>query len=359
MSRSSARNQDVYLASVGASTPVGRDAFSSAAAVRAGISGFTEHPHMEDTDGEPMRVAMAPWLEADCEGLDRFEALLIPALKQALAPIAERADPDLRVALAVGLPSKRPGLAPNLWDDLRVRVAQQLPSRFAAEAAFPVGHAAGLVGLRAAWPRVASGEFDACVVAGVDSYMEPETLEWLEQNDQLHGAGPLNNAWGFIPGEGAGAVLLVTGTSLERLRLESLGRVLDVGRGFEESRITTETVCIGTGLTTAFRGALTGLPPGAKVTDAFCDLNGERYRADEFGFATLRTREYFEAASDFVAPADSWGDVSAASGPLGLMLSVIASRKSYALGPYALVWASSEGGERAAALLECPRVQRM
>ncbi len=49
--------------------------------------------------------------------------------------------------------------------------------------------------------------------------------QWLEENDQLHGAGPLNNAWGFIPGEGAGAVLLVTERTLARLH----GRVARAG----------------------------------------------------------------------------------------------------------------------------------
>ena len=69
----------LYIAAYGASTPIGRDALSSAAAVRAAISGFTEHPHIVDTGGQPMRVAMAPWLDIDCTGADRFDALLVPA----------------------------------------------------------------------------------------------------------------------------------------------------------------------------------------------------------------------------------------------------------------------------------------
>ena len=40
--------------------------WSSAAAVRAGISGFAEHPFMIDTAGEPMRAAIAPWLDIEC-----------------------------------------------------------------------------------------------------------------------------------------------------------------------------------------------------------------------------------------------------------------------------------------------------
>jgi 3-oxoacyl-[acyl-carrier-protein] synthase-1 len=83
-------------------------------------------------------------------------------------------------------------------------------------------------------------------------------------------------------------------------------------------------------------------------------MNGEPYRADEYGFACLRTAEAFQSASDFAAPADCWGDVSAASAPLGIILAAIAGRKAYAKGRHAFVWASSEGGERGAGLFELP-----
>src|SRR5688500_3123450 len=83
---------NVYVAALGASTPVGRDAWASAAAIRAGVGGFAEHPFMVDTVGEPMKVAMAPWLDMACEGLDRFEALLMPAIEQALEPLTTFGD---------------------------------------------------------------------------------------------------------------------------------------------------------------------------------------------------------------------------------------------------------------------------
>jgi 3-oxoacyl-[acyl-carrier-protein] synthase-1 len=342
----------VHIVAIGASTPVGRDAFSSAAAVRAGISGFVKHPYMVDAAGEPMRVALAPWLDVACEGQNRFEALLFPAIEQALAPINASSDPTIRVALALGLPSSRPGLPVDLERSLGTEISKRFSNRFAAVATFAEGHAAGLSAMHAACRKIVEGAFEACVIAGVESYLEPETLEWLEENDQMHGAGPLNNAWGFIPGEGAGAALLVGAEAVPRLRGESLARVLSLGKGFEQNRIKTETVCIGEGLTAAFREGLAGLPPGAKVTDVFCDMNGEPYRADEFGFACLRTKEAFVSASDFIAPADCWGDVSAASAPLGVALATIAFRKAYAKGRHAFLWASSETGERAAALLE-------
>ena len=49
---------------------------------------------------------------------------------------------------------------------------------------------------------------------------------------------------------------------------------------------------------------------------------------------------------------------SAASVPLTLMLSTMASRKAYAKGPHAFLWASSESGERGAALLALPANER-
>jgi 3-oxoacyl-[acyl-carrier-protein] synthase-1 len=348
--------QPVFVVSLGASTLVGRCAWSSAAAVRAGISGFGEHPYMIDTAGEPMRVARAPWLDIGVSGTDRFEALLFPAIDQALAPIQPPQAMKLNVALALGLPAPRPGLPVDLRKVLTSRISQAYRDLFRAAASFPVGHAGGLIALDAACNKIGKGELDACVVAGVDSYIEPETLEWIEECDQLHGAGPLNNAWGFIPGEAAGALLLMRGEIMQRLRLEPLARVLGAATGFESKRIKTETVCIGEGLTGTFRAALANLPDGVRVTDVYCDINGEPYRADEYGFTCLRTKERFAAASDFVAPADCWGDVSAAGGPLHLGLAVIAGAKSYANGSCALVWASSESGERGAALVTVGRV---
>ncbi len=343
----------VFIAALGASTPIGRDAWSSAAAVRAGISGFAQHPYMIDTAGEPMRVAPAPWLDVTCEGRERFEALLFPSIEQALAPLNAASPPRrFRIGLALGLPASRPGLASTLEADLRASVLDRFRHEFAGAAIFASGHAAGLIGMHAGCAKITSDAFDACIVAGVDSYLAPETLEWLEEHDQLHGAGPLNNAWGFIPGEAAGAALLVSGALLELLRVDPLARVMSIGRGVEPNRMKTETVCIGEGLTAAFREALRGLPAEAKVTDVFCDMNGEPYRADEFAFATLRTKECFTSAANFVAPADCWGDLSAATAPLLIALAAIAGVKGYANGPYALIWASSEGGERGAALIE-------
>src|SRR5438876_5619155 len=143
------RSHAVYVVALGASTPVGRDAWSSAAAVRAGISGFVEHPYMVDSGGQPIRVGMVPWLDVNCTGVDRFEALLLPSVAQAMAALGDTYDGGGRIALVLGLPAQRPGLPDDLDACLRAAILRRWPDRFVAIATFAVGHAAGVVGLHA------------------------------------------------------------------------------------------------------------------------------------------------------------------------------------------------------------------
>ncbi|MGE5152640.1 MAG: hypothetical protein ACM3ST_01375 [Bdellovibrio bacteriovorus] len=314
---------------------------------------------MIDTAGEPMRVGRASWLDQGSsggalgpEGADRLAALLLPAIREAMTPLNGLPQREkARIVLMLALPPDRPGGPPRLAETLLEAVGQQLPEWFVSARAYACGHAAGHLALGGAIESLNGATFEAALVAGVDSYLAPETLEWLESCDQLHGAGPLNNAWGFIPGEAAAALLLVSPREATRWRLDVLGEVAGLGIAQETKLIKTDAVCIGEGLTAALRAALGGLAPGELVHNCFCDMNGETYRADEFGFASLRTRERFRSATDFVAPADCWGDIGAAGMPLHSALALIAHRKRYGKGPISLVWASSESGERGAVLL--------
>lgn len=342
----------LQIVGLGAVTPIGRNIWSSAAAARAGVCGFCEHPYMIDTAGEPMRIARAPWLDVDIEGVERYAELLFPAIDEALgAMVGPGADLQARLGLGLALPPARPGQPLTLADDLLKRLRERYGGRFASPFCFEVGHAAPHLVLDAAVKACASGAIDACLIGGVDSYLAPRTLEWVEACDQLHGGGPLNNAWGFVPGEAASAILAATPSFAQRQGLEVFGEVVGVGLGVETKLIKTDAVCVGEGLTQAFRAALKALAPGELIHNVFCDLNGERYRAEEYGFAALRTKESFRSATDFVAPADCWGDIGAAGGLLHTALAVISHRKRYGKGSLSMVSASSDSGERGAALI--------
>jgi 3-oxoacyl-[acyl-carrier-protein] synthase-1 len=105
----------------------------------------------------------------------------------------------------------------------------------------------------------------------------------------------------------------------------------------------------------AIRAACGGLAlPSEKVDFTYCDLNGQRYRNEEFTFAALRTQSCFAEITDNLTPADCWGDIGAASTPLFTALAIASGQRRYANGSRVLLWAGSDSGHRAAALLELP-----
>lgn len=335
----------VCVVGVGAVTAIGLCAPASAAAQRAGVPGFAEHPFMISREGEPMVVARVPGLDDAPGVIGRMERMATMALRETLEPLRRAAAGLREPPLFVGLPPERPGTSGE---------ARNLPARLAAplalgaRTAIATGHAAGLMALQSASEAILGGASFA-VAGGVDSYMEPETLEWVEAGGQLHGG---SNAWGFIPGEGAGFVLLASEDAARSSGLPVLARVWSAAVAHEPNRIKTETVCLGKGLTEAFRGVLGTLASDdEKIDEVICDMNGEPYRADEYGFTLARTSTRFRDASDFVAPADTWGDIGAASGPLFVGMVAAAHRRGYATARTSLLWASSESGERAAVIL--------
>jgi 3-oxoacyl-[acyl-carrier-protein] synthase-1 len=361
MQPGNSKSRLVALVGAGARTSIGMTAASTAAAARAGVAGFGSHPFMIDTAGNKMIVAAAPYLDITVTAAERLAALAVPAAREALEPIRDKPARLQAIPVIVGLPPMRPGRPADLEKTLAERLKSDLSDEFRIGPLETIvtGHAAGMMAIAAGWKKIRQGAAEFCLVGGVDSYLEPETLEWLEANDQVHSAGPRNNAWGFIPGEAAGWCLLAAPTMAERFKLMSRAHVLTVAMTQETKLIKTDTVCIGEGLTALFRDLFAALPkPDGKVDQILCDMNGERYRAEEFGFATVRTSAVFAEGTDFATPADCWGDVGAASGPLFVVLSEAAARKGYAKGSRPLLWTSSESGERCGAILDAPSMAK-
>jgi len=352
MSQTQVDDRSICIVGAGAQTPVGRYVLAAAAAVRCGISAYAEHPFMIDRHGEPMVVARADWLEDGFSLEERIATLAADAAREALQPLGTRG-PALRARVHLALS------ADNL-PDLAQR--QRVSERLALEPGMPdcptvevvaEEHAGGLLCLENAVGQLRQGEAEVCLVGGADSCIAAERLEAIDFAGRLHS---VNNSWGFTPGEGAGFCLVTTGAVARRLQLEPLAELVAVSTARETKVMGSRTVCIGEGLTAAFRGVLTS---AHRVANCYCDFNGETYRADEYAFAICRTRPDFEDPGRFTAGAASWGDVGAASGPLAVALALAAWSRGYASGPAALAWTSSASAPlRAAALLKRPLFAR-
>lgn len=341
----------VYIAAVGARTPLGLRAAASAAAVRAGISAMREHPFLIDRLGDPMPAALDARLDPALMGTPRLLALAESALREACAPLDGAAGGVRRLPLYLALPEMRPGFTGKDAEAIASGLGRLpgLPLQVAELKVSTEGHAAGLLALAAAVDAIRKGEVEVCLVGGVDSYFHPDTMEWLDGNRQLAGA---DGRSAFVPGEGAAFLLVASEPACRRMGLQPAVRVAATAVGRETKLIKTEDICLSEGLTAAVQAAAAGLAPAETISDVICDINGERYRGEEWGFVILRASQWFGDPTGYRAPADAWGDVGAASGPLFAMLACQAAARGYARGPRTLVWASSEGGLRGAAVLE-------
>lgn len=340
---------ETCVAGVGARTPVGTNAISASAAVRAGIAAFVEHPYMVDKSGNRMKVALDALLNGEIVGYERFLRIGVPAAREALARLSRVKGPR-SLSVIIGLPEARPGLPGDLGAKVDGGFKTALQSDFdrVEITILNTGHSSALMALEEGRSRINSGAAEFCLVGGIDSYLDPETLEWLDEGNQLHSE---TNSWGFIPGEASGFCLLCSERTAERFGLSVPARILAVATARELNLIKSDAVCVGEGLTAAIKQVLQVLPKETKIDDMICDLNGEPYRADEFGYSIVRVSERLTNGSDFLTPADCWGDVGAASGALFVILAAVAGMRGGLKGRHTLVFASSESGSRCAGLL--------
>jgi 3-oxoacyl-[acyl-carrier-protein] synthase-1 len=345
-------NSKFHVVGLGARTPVGLNLAAATAAVRAGLAEFNEHEYMVDYRGDSIIVAKDALLSADDPVALRVSTLASSAIEEAVVPLLQTENSlDRRFHLLLGLPAPRPGVAASLPDQVAGAIVEALGSKVSLGTVEVIshGHGAGLLAISKSLRQLAAEDDDLFLIAAGDSYMDADTMDWLQENDQLH---TVDNPRGFIPGEAAGAVVLCNARTSRALGLRCFGAVSAVGVANEENLIKTGGLCLGHGLTQAIDTALAELPHGERVHKVICDMNGEPYRADEYGYARVRTSKAFWSPSDFSTPADCWGDVGAASGVLFIGLACTAAARQACYGSHVLVWTSSENGIRTAALLD-------
>jgi 3-oxoacyl-[acyl-carrier-protein] synthase I len=343
----------ILIVATGARTPVGLTAETTAAAVRAGISRQGEHPFMFDHKGDSVLCAIDGRLDPCLLGWARLVRLAAAALTEIVEKLTHGASWPSLVQVLLALPESRPGFS----DADAKHVLQKLQSTQSSERmnftteSFGRGHAGGLQALAEAARRIQGGHSELCLAGGVDSYFEADTLDWLQSHRQLTGTDVRS---GFVPGEGAGFVALGTESVRRQLRLPTLGHVRGTGIAVETKLIKTEAINLGEGLARALLDATRDLRLPEEGPDAiYCDINGERFRTEEWGFTVLRAQKALKDSA-YEAPADRWGDVGAACGPLFCNLAVQSWARQYAPGPRALAFAGSEGGTRGVAVLEAP-----
>jgi 3-oxoacyl-[acyl-carrier-protein] synthase-1 len=327
----------IALLNAGLVTPVGFSAPAACAAIRAKISHPTETRYI-DASGE-MITAHQVLMERPWRGLAKLVRMAALAIDECLALVP----PDRRTGLPMLLcvaDRERPGRLSGLDDRLWSAIEEEIGTTFGPQSASIAG---GRVGVPLALSQVRTliyerGEPLALIVA-VDSLIGRSTLAAYEQEDRL--LTP-DNSNGFMPGEGASALLVGRPTGRRELVCTGLGF------GTERAHIGSGEPLRADGLTAAHKTALA--EAGVTMDDVdyrVADLSGEQYYFKEASLAYSRLLRTRSDNPELWHPAECTGAAGAALAGICLAVARAAVEKHYAPGPTVLLHFSDDNGQRA------------
>lgn len=337
----------VEITAVGMLTSVGADANMTATSVRSGISAY-QASSMLNKNFAPMIMALVPEealppLEEDLTALgltarqQRLLRLATPAMQQIKESLSET------VPLMLCGPEKMPGRRSVLSDKFLNHLSVQTGLAFDIKNSyvFPEGRAAGFFALEVAIQMLESGNHSEVLIGALDTYLDSFLLASLDAEDRIHGEGVMD---AFVPGEAAAFMLLKLADEKSSVKIYPPGISEEPGHRYSSENYK------GEGLANAVRESLSKAP-AAKARTIFASFNGENFNAKEWGVSVIRNQAQIDADFNMIHPADCYGDIGAATGPVLWALACVGMLKGYYQGPV-LCWASSEMQQRAAVFIE-------
>jgi 3-oxoacyl-[acyl-carrier-protein] synthase I len=346
--------EDIVVVGIGMTTAVGLSAKETAASERAGTMRFAES-HFHDRRYNPFTLALVPddGLPTLARELRRVK---LAARENRLLRLATQPLRESVAALPAGVP--RPPLLLVLPDATPARpidgavfldlLTRQVGGVFdgTRSEAHCLGRPGGVLALGRAAEWIRAGVAPFVVVGGVDTFRDLCVLAFLDAEGRVKSEANLD---GFIPGEGAGFLLLGSRRNAESSGAEVLAVLSAVAHGVEPGHLHSEEPYRGAGLAAAVQSAAAMAPPGT-LRSIYSTMNGESHWAKEWGVAFLRSRAAFAEEHAIHHPAEYFGDLGAASGPVLIGLAALGIRGGYRSGP-CLVCASSDRETRAAVIV--------
>lgn len=344
----------LVVGALGAVTSVGLGARASAAAIRAGV---TRPAPIEvdvlDMDTQTPVPAVGHPVDGYADGfqlLGRWLRLAGGAVDDLLASGAPGRDDAVwaRTALVAvcPVPSDDVFFPEELSSVELVRVGflerlrETLPPVARAELVC-LDHAGVASAIELAERLVAERACDAILLVAVDSLLDPLVLNALVAEGRLKLP---DHPTGLEPGEAAAALWLEPRVAAERrgvaplLRIAATATATDHGEAIEGRPRDGRALAACVRTARARAGAA-----GASPVDVYLDLNGETWRAQEWGHALVQMQREL-GPHRLQLPATSLGDTGAASGAVAIVLAAHLAARRAAAGPLALVVSSAPGG---------------
>jgi 3-oxoacyl-[acyl-carrier-protein] synthase-1 len=344
-------DDDIVITGIGQRCALGNSAVEVAAAIRAGLARLQAWrvPLVGD---EPAVAAPVepdlddrPWIE---KALDLAEQPLHEALWGAgvfAGAAVKAAGRSLAVFCALPRPG-RPGIEAAdqeafdrcFPDDLRAVLD------YDAIAVSALDHGAGPAALTAAIAAATDGA--VALVVGIDSHLHGPWMRHLAEQRVVHTD---ERPHGLYPGEGCAAIV-VEQRDLARARgATALARIVAVA--IDHEQVAPAMAIRAEAQSRAVRACLAAGDP-ARLTRIITDLNGERWRALEWGITEARCLDRVPKGWQLQHPAEFHGDVGAASAIAAMVAACRSFAGGYHGGGDTLVLSGSPAGERGAILMQ-------
>jgi 3-oxoacyl-[acyl-carrier-protein] synthase-1 len=331
----------IAIQGIGLVTSVGLSAPAACAAIRAKLTNPSETRFI-DSAGEWI-MAHQVQLEEPWRGLTKLVRMAEMAIEECLGDVPRNQWSGIPLLLCVA-ERERPGRLEGLDDRLFLDLQQALDIRFSTDSAIVAhGRVGTAVALMQARRLIHERNVPCVLIAATDSLLSWPTLSHYERNDRLLTA---RNSNGFMPGEGAGALLVgKPGVGPELL-------CTGIGFGVERAHIESEDPLRADGLTAAIKGALSDASCELHDLDyRIADVSGEQYYFKEAALAVSRTLRRRKAEFDIWHPAECMGETGGTIGMALVALADAAGRKGFAKGPRVLIHMATDAGRRGSAVL--------
>lgn len=333
----------IAIRKTGLVTSVGLTAPASCAAFRAKLTNPTKTRFI-DSGGEWI-LAHQVALEHPWRGLTKLAKMAAMAIDEALEGIPNTEWPQMPMILCVA-EKERPGRLEGLDDELFLKIQDELSARFAPQSTIVTQGRVGVaVALSQARTLIGQAKLPRVLIVATDSLLIWPTLSHYERRARLLTA---QNSNGFMPGEGAGALLVCPPAG-------RAGELVCTGIGFarEASHIDSEEPLRADGLSQAVKSALADA--GCEMHDMdfrITDNSGEQYYFKEAALALSRGLRQYKEEFDLWHPAECTGEVGATSGLTIVSAARFACALSYAKGQNILAHMATDVGQRAALSLQ-------
>ncbi|XLV72948.1 hypothetical protein ACKZDW_10550 [Ralstonia syzygii subsp. celebesensis] len=212
------------IESAGLCCSVGYHLRAAGCAIRTNMDHFQDSEFLTDT-GSPIAVSRLP--DKDCWGSERVARWIARAVQDSLRDRADFA-PERAALIVLGPEPERPDLTDDAYWDIVTAAMVQLGMRFHERSRIlPLGKAGLAQALQYAGDCLAEPEIDSVILAGGDSLLNVTAIEHFLEQERLFVPG---NRDGFIPAEGAAALLLLRAAQDEAgVRITGCGQGTEAG----------------------------------------------------------------------------------------------------------------------------------